>query len=257
MRQTLRFAATLAVLGAMVASAAACAADADDPAGGEPTAAPTSPASPADPGEAVYDFPEIKSLVDSSSDTAFTADYDAAVDGSPPTSVTLVRQAPVTALLMDRARLVWTADDAYACQVTGAEQQCLRKGGPSESEDPAAGPDRDWAAVLADAGFQMLSPVGTWQFLEGLGRDGAAVVESSQTIAGQASTCVELTNEAPTLDWTGTVTACFTDRGVISRYVIELSSGGQSQQLSAELTGYTATADPQAVEVPEDAPLGG
>jgi hypothetical protein len=143
------------------------------------------------------------------------------------------------------------------CQGTGAAQQCYRRGAPSENEDPATGPGRDWAATLADAGLEMLSPVGAWRNLEGFRRDGVTVVESSDTIAGQVSSCVELTSEAAVVDWTGTVTACFLDSGAVARYITELTSGGQSELVTVELTGYSSTVDAQAVEVPTDAPIQG
>lgn len=257
MNHTVRTAATLAMVGAMVITASACGDGRDDLSGDQQTATPTVASQEGEPDQGRFDFPLIKSLVERSGEVTFTAEYAATVRGGPAANVTLARQAPVTALQLDQARLLWTPDDAYVCQSTGAGQQCFRAGAPSENEDPATGPDRDWAAMLADAGFDVLSPVAAWQYLEGLGRDGPQVVESAETIAGQASSCVELTSQAEVYDWTGTVTTCFLDNGVVARFLVRIESGGQSTELTVELTGYSASVDPEAVEVPTDAPIRG
>jgi len=257
---TIRVFATLATFGALVASAAGCGLlDGEaEPAGGDPTATPALTVPAEQPDQVSFDFPEIHSLVESSSQVAFTAEYRAtAPNGSGSTELTLVRQPPVTAVMMEQARLVWTPDDYYVCQGTGDGQQCFRSGGPSEYEDPRSGPDRDWGAMLIEVGFQVLSPVGAWENLETLGRDGAEVQEYEEDIAGQPSSCVRLFNEATQLDWSGTVVACFLANGVVARQVIELTNSAGSSQVTVELTGYQDTPDPALAEVPTDAPLQG
>lgn len=258
MNQSVRIATTLTLFGALAAGTAGCGSGGGDDPGERPSpTASQSPPSPADDaGQAgSYHFPEIRSLVGHSSGATFTAEYEATVPGWEVTGVTLIRQAPVTVLLMDQARLIWTEDDTYVCQA--AEQQCLRQGAPSANEDPRTGPDRDWAAILDDAGFGSLSPVASWEFLEGLRGDGTEVAESTQEIAGQASSCVELTNEAAQLEWRGTATACFLDNGVISRYIITLEGAEGSSEVAVELTGYSETVDAGTVQVPEDAQVQG
>lgn len=256
---TIRVVATLATVGALVASAAGCGLlDSEaEPAGGDPTATPALTVPAEEPDQVSFDFPAIRSLIENSGQAEFTADYHAtAPSGAGAIDVTLARQAPVTGLLMDQTRLVWTPDDFYVCQGAG-DGQCFRNGAPSEHEDPRGGPDRDWGAMLLEVGFQVLSPIGAWENLETLGRDGAEVQEYEEDIAGRPSSCVRLFNEAPQLDWTGTVVACFLANGVVSRYVIELTNSAGSTQVTVELTGYQDTPDPAVVEVPTDAPLRG
>lgn len=112
--------------------------------------------------------------------------------------------------------------------------------------------------MMGDTGYDVLSPVGAWQHLEDLGRDGTQVQESSETIAGQPSSCVELVTDVVVVDVVSGVLACFLeDSGVLARFRLEMTVNDVSQESTVELTGYSTTADPALVEVPADAPVQG
>jgi hypothetical protein len=228
--------------------AAGCGTDEPD----QPAAGPTATAPAEGSGPVGPRFPDVKSLVERTSTGTFTAEYSLTAGDQPaPETLVVVRQDVVTALRVGSIRWLWTPDDTYMCVTKRGAEQCLRRGAPSRPRDG------DWAAVLAEAGgFEQLSPIAAWQYLERQTSDATQVTETSRTVAGQDSVCVQLTNESqmPDVDWTGTVTQCFlTDAGVLAQQQIELSSGAQATGFTFDLVAYAPTADATALSVPAQA----
>lgn len=189
----------------------------------------------------------------------FQATYTVGGSGGTDTAtVTVVQQPPSSAFVTASNRIISTGGQTYVCETGRGTADCRRTATAGGSVDPSG--------ALGVTGF-VSGELALGVMSAAMLVPNAQVTRSSQTIAGQPTSCVTVSGldqalagvlpsgSADTAD-TGLsdFSVCITDGGVLARFSGGLTDGGHGDVL---LTDYSATVDPALLEPPAGATITG
>jgi hypothetical protein len=199
---------------------------------------------------AVQNISAISDLADkiNRSETAtYQADYRLD-DGS---AVTVAQQPPNSADVSAKARFIATADAFYLCHVDSGKWTCEKTAntGTPDAEGAAI------AAAMSGNGF-ISTPMAVAVLTAAAIVPHAKVETSTQTVAGQKSTCAKVSNlEQAQRDEQQKIsdfTVCVTDSGILARFSGTATDGTKAK---IELTKYAATVDQGLFQPPSGATI--
>ena len=168
------------------------------------------------------------------------------------TSVTVAQKPPSATTGSDKSRYISTADAFYLCDRSTGDWVCQRS--PN-----SGGGDANSAAVAAGVGGNgfISAPLAVAVLTASVVVPNAHVDKSTQTIAGQNSTCAKVSNLAQAQQGTETskvtdFTVCVTDSGVLARFAGTTTDGTKA---NIELTGYSGSVDDGLLQPPAGAKI--
>ncbi len=180
-----------------------------------------------------------------------TATYKATYADTDGTTTTVEQQPPNSAFISGTSSFLVDGTTSYSCDLSTPPGSCVKTTYDNSSD--AAG-----ALALSNffsGGFMaagMLLPFMELAALE----QGVKVTQSTQTIAGQNSNCVQVTGVpgggAGATDAPSSFTVCITDSGVVSKYA-STDSDGKPDGMT--LTSYSSTVDPSLFQPPAGATI--
>ncbi|HKD97580.1 MAG TPA: hypothetical protein VKB69_08240 [Micromonosporaceae bacterium] len=178
-----------------------------------------------------------------------TAVYKATYSSSDGSTVTVQQQPPKSVYVSDTGPWIFDGTTSYLCDNSGGSMTCTKTVYTSSADINAAFS----ASTLAAGGFLAAGTaivlITTAAFVPG-----AKVVQSTKTIAGQKSSCVDVTNIPEDQGSTDPVsfTICVTDTGVMAQYSGTDASGKTEGMV---LKTYTSNVDPSLFEPPPGATI--
>jgi hypothetical protein len=172
-----------------------------------------------------------------------TATYQADYLESDGSTVTVAQQPPSSAYVSSTGRFITTADFVYLCDTENGQMVCQKSANTSGSTPDSQ--DATLAAGVLGAGF-VSGPLALVVLTAAILVPTAKVAKSTKTIAGQSSTCAEVTNlqaaqSGPADQTLSDFTVCVTDAsGVLSRFAGTLADGTKAD---ITLTKYSSSVD--------------
>ncbi|MFG2038285.1 hypothetical protein [Dactylosporangium sp. NPDC048998] len=190
-----------------------------------------------------------------SGELTFTAEYKN-IDGSKDDgkTTTVVQQPPKAAYLGTEGRFILTDDTLYNCAgKPGAKLVCHKS--PVQTGQLSKSDQATYLSAVAGGGFvnaEMALALMTAAAVV----PGVKIVESTATIAGQKSDCLDVTGIPRDAD-PNAVTAkefhvCVSENGLLTRFK---GVGTDDKPLGVELTKYSDKVDPQAFVPPKGAQI--
>jgi hypothetical protein len=181
-----------------------------------------------------------------------TATFQATYKLQDGTSVTVAQKPPNAATVSDKGVFVATADSFYLCDKSSGSWVCQKSpnNNGSSTTDPAA------ASAMAGNGF-ISAPLAVAVLTAAIVVPNAHVDKSTQTIAGQNSTCAKVSNLAQAQQGNETskvsdFTVCITDSGVLARFEGTTTDGTKA---NVELTKYSGSVDDSLLQPPAGAQI--
>jgi hypothetical protein len=199
---------------------------------------------------AVHNISAVSDLADKinqSGTATYQADYRLD-DGS---IVTVAQQPPNSADVSPKARFISTADAFYLCDQDSGKWTCEKTAntGTPDTESAAI------AAAMSGNGF-ISAPMAVAVLTAAAIVPHAKVDMSTQTVAGQRSTCATVSNlEQAQRDQEQKIsdfTVCVTDQGILARFSGTATDGKKAK---VELTKYTTAVDPGLFRPPAGATI--
>jgi hypothetical protein len=180
----------------------------------------------------------------------FTADYKTD-DGK---TTTVVQQPPKAAYLGAENRFILTADTLYTCAGKAGTKVVCHKS-PVQTGELSDSDRAAYLSAVAGGGFvsaQLALALMTAAAIV----PGVKIAESTATIAGQKSDCLDVTGIPRDSD-PNAVTAkefhvCVSENGLLTRFK---GVGTDDKALGVELTKYSEKVDPQAFVPPKGAQI--
>ena len=201
---------------------------------------------------AVHNISAISDLADkinNSGAATYQADYRLD-DGS---TVTVAQQPPNSADIGTKARYLATADAFYLCEQGDGKWTC----GKTPNTGSAGPQSAAIAAGMTGNGF-ISAPMAVAVLTAAAIVPHAKVDMTTQSIAGQRSTCATVSNlEQAQRDPTQTpkvsdFTVCVTDQGILARFSGTATDGKKAR---VELTKYSPAVDPELFRPPAGATI--
>jgi hypothetical protein len=174
-------------------------------------------------------------------------------DGS---KVTVAQQPPSAAAVGDKGRFIANTDAFYFCDTEQSPVTCTKTPNTDGDTNSAAAASL-WSGV--GTGF-VAAPLALALLTGALVIPTVKVKKSEQKIAGQQSTCAEVTNIAAgtgnssdgNMDNLDAFSVCITDKGVLSKFS---GTGTSGETNGVELTSYKDKVDASLLQVPDGAKI--
>jgi hypothetical protein len=166
-------------------------------------------------------------------------------------SATVAQKPPASAVVGDKGRYYVTPDAFLLCDKSSGEWVCQKTptNGGTDSGNAAL------AAGVAGNGF-ISAPLAVAVLTAALVVPNAHVEKSTQSIAGQNSTCAKVSNLAQAqqnaTDKVADFTVCVTDSGVLARFEGTDTNGTKA---NVELTKYSDSVDEGLLQPPAGAKI--
>lgn len=180
-----------------------------------------------------------------------TLTYKATYTDTDGTTTTVEQQPPNSAFVSGTNSYIVAGTTSYSCDLSTPPGTCLKTTYDNSSD--AAG------ALMLSSFFAggFMAPAMLLPFMELAALEpGVKVQQSNQTIAGQNSTCVQVSGVpgggTSATDAPSSFTVCVTDGGVISKYS-GTDSDGKPEGMT--LTSYSSTVDPSMFQPPAGATI--
>lgn len=174
----------------------------------------------------------------------YRADYQDS-DGS---TVTVQQQPPNSVFISKTGPLIFAGNTTYLCDNSSGTMTCDKTVGTTSADDAAALA----ASSFASGGF-LAGEAGVLLLIAASVVPSAKVAKSTKKIAGQSSSCVDVTDLSDTKNGDTDLTAfsmCITDSGVVSEFSGTDSDG---KIVSSTMTNYTTKIDQSLFQPPAGA----
>ncbi|GAA4248490.1 hypothetical protein [Dactylosporangium darangshiense] len=185
----------------------------------------------------------------------FTADYkDVSGSKDDGKTTTVVQQPPKAAYLGTDGRFILTEDTLYQCTgKAGAKVVCHKS--PVQTGQLSQADQSAYVSAVAGGGF-ISAEMALALMTAAAVVPGVKIAESTATIAGQKSDCLDVTGIPRDQD-PNAVTAkefhvCVSENGLLTRFK---GVGTDDKALGVELTKYSEKVDPQAFVPPKGAQI--
>ncbi|OLB78343.1 MAG: hypothetical protein AUI14_13630 [Actinobacteria bacterium 13_2_20CM_2_71_6] len=189
---------------------------------------------------------DLADKINKSEQLTYQADYRLD-DGS---TVTVAQQPPDSADVSDKGRFISRGNVWYLCDKSTGSWVCERTS--TEGATPGSAP---LAAGMAGNGF-ISAPMAVAVLTAAAIVPHAKVEQSSDTIAGQKSTCAKVSNleqaQQNETEKLKDFTVCITESGVLARFSGTATAGTKAK---VELTKYATTVDPALFQPPAGAKI--
>lgn len=198
-------------------------------------------------GENISTLGDFADKIEKSETVSYQAEYKLADD----TKVTVAQQPPAAAAVGDKGRFLATPEAFYFCDTEQAELTCSKTPN-TDGSSYNTGAAALWGGV--GTGF-VSAPLALVLLTGALLVPTAKVKKSDAKIAGQKSSCAEVSNLSEAKDNTTELdafTVCISDKGVLTRFS---GTGTDGETKSVELTSYKDKVDGSLLEVPAGAKI--
>jgi hypothetical protein len=190
---------------------------------------------------------DLADKINNSEHATFTATYKLQ-DGTP---VVVAQQPPNSATVGPKGRFIATPDAYYICDKSSGSWVCQK----SPANGNTGTGDAAIASGLTGNGF-ISAPLAVAVLTAAMVVPKAHVDKSTETIAGQKSTCAKVSNlEQAQQNESNKVTdftVCVTDTGVLARFEGTSTDGTKA---NIELTAYSSTVDSGLFAPPAEAKI--